>query len=300
MIFNIDPTDTPFVSAIGRRDVTNVNFDWQVADLKAVDADNAQPEGFELARAAAQPTVRVANTCQILRRDATVSRTQNKANAAGKNREMAHQMAMRMKEIKRDLEAIVVRNQGRNLGQDTIGVRKTRALESWLTTNVQRGATGANATNEFSSPTDGEKRPLTEFLVTIAQQQSFASGAEPNILMVGPVNKSRAVSKFEGRSGTQVAVSENKVTSNVTVYAGDFGNLRVVTNRWQRERSAFLLDPRYAKLGVYDAFKAVPIAKIGDADTKMIVGEYGLEMSNQKAHAVIADLFDTNGEYDAT
>jgi len=165
-----------------------------------------------------------------------------------------------------------------------------------LSTNALRASDGADATDANSAPTDGTQRALTEDLVKEAMQTSYINGAEPSILMVGPVNKLQ-VSKFTGRSATQVNVGENTVTSNVTIYASDFGELRVVVNRHQRENTAFLLDPEYAKVAYYRNFSRTPIAKIGDADTEMLIVEYGLEISNEGAHAAIADIFDTNAEY---
>lgn len=296
IIYNIDPTDTPFVSSIGRRNATNVTFDWQTEELPAVDGDNAQLEGFELTRVASTPTVRLSNVCQISKRDATVSGSQNAANPAGKAKEMAHQMALVSKALKRDVEKVLVGEQGRNNGNASTA-RKTRALESWLSTNVLRGAGGDDAANENGSPVDGTQRALTEALVKEAMQTAYISGAEPKVLMVGPVNKLQ-VSEFSGRSGTQVSVGQNTVTSNVTIYASDFGELKVVVNRWQRERTAFLLDPQYAAVAYYRNFQRSPIAKIGDAETEMVVVEYGLEMKNEKAHAAIADIFSTNSAYE--
>jgi len=297
IIYNIDPTDTPFVSSIGRRNASNVTFDWQTEALPEVDDDNAEVEGFELSRSVGTPTVRLSNVCQISKRDATVSGTQNNANAAGKAKEMAHQMALVSKALKRDVEKILVGAQGRNNGSSS-AARKTRALESWLDTNVLRADDGASAATEADAPTDGTQRALTEALVKEAMQTAYINGAEPSILMVGPVNKLQ-VSKFVGRAATQVSVGQNTVTSNVTIYASDFGELKVVVNRWQRERTAFLLDPSFAAVAYYRNFQRTPIAKIGDADTEMIVVEYGLEMKNEKAHAAIADIFSTNGEYDS-
>lgn len=295
IIYNIDPTDTPFVSSIGRRNVSNVTFDWQTEALPEVDGDNAEIEGFELSRSEATPTVRLSNVCQISKRDATVSGTQNNANAAGKAKEMAHQMALVSKALKRDVEKILVSAQGRDNGTAS-AARKTRALESWLDTNVLRGDSGASAATEGDAPTDGDQRALTEDLVKEAMQTAYINGAEPSVLMIGPVNKLQ-VSKFAGRSGTQVSVGQNTVTSNVTIYASDFGELKVVVNRWQRERTAFLLDPAFAAVAYYRNFQRTPIAKIGDADTEMIVVEYGLEMKNEKAHAAIADIFSSNASY---
>ena len=37
-------------------------------------------------------------------------------------------------------------------------------------------------------------------------------------------------------------------------------------------------------------FETIDIATIGDAITKMLVVEFGLEVSNEKAHGIAADL----------
>lgn len=298
VIYNIDPTATPFLSTIGRRNVSNVRFDWQVENLNAVNGANAAEEGFATDRVVATPTVRASNVCQISTKNATVSGTQQASNPAGKSDELAHQLALRSKELKRDMETILTGTQGLASGAAD-GIRKTRALESWLSTNVLRGATGANAATETASPTDGTQRALSEDLIKTAMQRAYIAGAEPSILMIGPVTK-LAVSKFTGRNGTQVQVNQNTVTSNVTIYASDFGDLKVVVDRFQRERTAFLLDPEFAAVAYFRNFSTQDIARVGDAETKQIVVEYGLEMRQQAAHAAVADIFSTNAQYGIT
>ena len=96
-IYNIDPFDTPVMSAIRRRNVKNRIFDWQTEHLPLVNATNADVEGFQLSPSVGTPTVRVNNCTQISHRDATVSGTQEESDAAGKGSEMAHQMAMAAK-----------------------------------------------------------------------------------------------------------------------------------------------------------------------------------------------------------
>ena len=49
-IYNIDPFDTPVMSAIRRRNVKNRIFDWQTEFLPLVNLANAQFEGFQLSQ----------------------------------------------------------------------------------------------------------------------------------------------------------------------------------------------------------------------------------------------------------
>jgi len=289
MIYNIDPTDTPFVTAVGRRNVSNVTFDWQTENLPAV-STTAELEGFELSRSAATATVRASNICQIQKRDATVTGSQQSMNSAGRNSEMAHQMALSSKALKRDMEKSLLANQASNSGNTTTA-RLTRAIESWLSTNASRGVGGASGSTSTAA-TDGTQRALDETLLKGNLQTCYINGAEPTLLMVGPVNKMK-VSAFTGRSTSQQVVSPSTILQSATIYASDFGDLKVVPNRWQRERTAFLLDPSYAAVGYFRNFQRTPIAKIGDAETEMIVVEYGLEMRNEAAHGVIADLTTT-------
>jgi len=291
IIYNISPTETPVISSIGRRNISNVTFDWQIESLPSVNLSNAELEGFELSRSTSTATTRPTNLAQISKRDATVTGSQQNANAAGKADEMARQMSIASKALKRDMESILCQNQAKTSGNSTTA-RTTRALEHWLATNVSRGSSGAAAASETAAMTDGTQRAFTETLLKSALQQAYTAGAEPTILLVGPVNKVK-VSDFTGRSQARQAVAATTIQQAVSVYASDFGEIKVVPSRFNRERTALLLDPEYAKVAFYRNFQQTEIAKIGDADTRMIVAEYGLEMSNEAAHAAIFDLTTT-------
>ena len=66
--------------------------------------------------------------------------------------------------------------------------------------------------------------------------------------------------------------------------------IEIVPSNFSRERSLLLVDPDFAKVSFLRSFDTVDIATIGDAQTKMVLAEYGLEMSNEAAHGVVADL----------
>lgn len=289
VIYNISPSDTPFMSAVAREKATSVLHEWQQDTLAAASTANAQLEGDAVTRATSAPTVRSQNYCQISSKDATISHTQEAANSAGRKSEMAYQMAKRSKELKRDMEAILTGNQGYNSGSTTTA-RTLRSLESWLGSNTSRGAgAGANATGSAFGATDGTQRTFTETLLKSVVQQVYSSGGEPTLLMVGPVNKQR-VSDFTGRTSAQQVVSEKKILAAASMYASDFGDLKVVPNRFQRERTAFVIDPEYAAVAFYRPFTQYQLGKLGAADSRVIEAEYTLQMRNEAAHGVIADL----------
>ena len=76
----------------------------------------------------------------------------------------------------------------------------------------------------------------------------------------------------------------------MSIYSSDFGELKIVPSNRSRERSLLLVDPEFAKVAYLRNFKTIDISTIGDAMTKMVICEYGLEVSNEAAHGVVADL----------
>jgi hypothetical protein len=286
IIYNISPMQTPFMSSIGTRNVNNVIFEWQTENLPTP-SGTGQLEGFNLTRAASTATARVKNACQISYRDATVTGSQEASDAAGKKSEMAHQLAIMAKALKRDMEEALCQNNAKEEG-DATTARQTRSFEAWISSNASRGAGGAAGT-DTTAATDGTLRDLTEDLLKDVLEDMFQNGAEPNLAICGPHNK-QVISGFTGRSQARQFVDANTVEASVAIYSSDFGELKIVPSNRSRERSLLLVDPEFAKVSYLRNFETIDIATIGDAETKMIVAEYGLEVSNEAAHGVVADL----------
>ena len=308
-IYNIDPFDTPVMSAIRRRNVKNRIFDWQTEFLPIVAPPsipgnpplpaiqpNAQFEGFQLSPNLAQPTIRVNNCTQISERDATVSGTQEEADAAGKGSEMAHQMALASKVLKSDMEMALCSRQARNDGNDTgPTARITEGFAHWLGRAVDKfgdpaaavapgtSVTGLPvlATDAFAVP--ATPVPITEDMLGAAMQQAYVNGASPSLWIVPPGPK-RTISTFVGRSTTQVLVGKTEVVSTIDVIATDFGRIKVAPSRWVATDIGLLIDPDYAAVAFFRAFRQYLMARTGDAETRMIVVEWGVEMRNPLAH----------------
>jgi hypothetical protein len=114
-------------------------------------------------------------------------------------------------------------------------------------------------------------------------QSAYGNGAAPDLLIVPPAIK-RTVSTFEGRASTQVLVGKTEVVATVDIIATDFGRIKVIPSRWIATDTALLIDPQYIAVAFFRNFRQFPIAKIGDAETRMILAEWGVEMRNPMAH----------------
>jgi Family of unknown function (DUF5309) len=301
-IYNIDPFDTPVMSAIRRRNVKNRLFDWQTEFLPTVAppyptaGNNAQIEGFQLAPHNAQPTLRQNNVTQISERDATVSGSQEESDAAGKGSEMAHQMAMSSKVLKSDMETALCSRQPRVTGDDTVPTaRVTEGFAHWLARATDRNAavngaiapgtvtTGVPVLSTDAFPVPGAPVQLTEQMLGDAMQKAYTNGASPTLWVVPPGPK-RTVSTFVGRSTTQVLVGKTEVVSTVDVLATDFGRVKCIPSRWVQPDIGLLIDPDYAAVAFFRSFRQYLMARVGDAEARMIVVEWGVEMRNSLAH----------------
>jgi hypothetical protein len=297
-IYNIDPFDTPVMSAIRRRNVKNRIFDWQTEFLPLVNLANAQLEGFALSNGPSQPTIRRNNVTQISERDATVSGSQEESDAAGKGSEMAHQMALAAKVLKSDMESILCSRQARNDGNDTgPTARTTEAFSHWLGRATDKNSNVAAAvapgtvitglpvaaTDTFAAPAAGVQVSITEAMLGDAMQQAYQNGGSPTMWIVPPGPK-RTISTFTGRSTSQVLVGKTEVVSTIDVIATDFGRVKVAPSRWLAPDVGLLIDPDYAAVAFFRAFRQFLMARVGDAETRMIVCEWGLEMRNPLAH----------------
>jgi hypothetical protein len=126
---------------------------------------------------------------------------------------------------------------------------------------------------------------MSESLLGDAMERAYNNGAQPNVLIVPPAIK-RTVSTFKGRDTTQVLVGKTEVIATVDIIATDFGRIRVMPSRWIATDTALLLDPDYLAFAFFRNFRQYPLARIGDAETRMILTEWGIEMRQPMAHVL--------------
>jgi len=295
VISNLTPEERPFMESIGRRDVSNTTFEWQVEELPSVNV-TAREEGAIATDDASTPTVRVSNVTQILSRNATVSGTQLSVDNAGKGGdELSHQMALISRALARDVESVLLANQAKASGSDGSPTRSTAGMGAWIRTNVSKASDGTNPTDAVGGDArnDGTPENFTETRLKDALKLAYENSADqPSIIMTGPYQKT-VLSTFSGRaSSTQVVALPTKadeVQATVSVYIGDFGTYKSVVNRFQRDRDVYIVNPDYAKVAYLRPFEQKELSVAGDAEKRMITVEFGLQVDNEKAHALVAD-----------
>ena len=298
MIYDISPTETPFMSSIGKTKATGVLHEWQTDSLSDATLANAAVEGADATSATLAPTTRVGNRTQISQKTIQIAGTEETIDKAGRKSEKAYQLAKASSELKRDMEKIMLANQAATPGDSTTA-RTLGSLQAWLNTNyVGTGTAGSLGTVARVAGTD---RAFTEPLLKAAVKSAYTNGGNPTVLMVSPTQK-QVVSTFAGIAEQRYAAPANKQTTIVgaaDVYLSDFGTLSVVPNRFTTAddeattgegEQAFVLDPEYAAVAFLRPFQTNELAKTGDSEKTQLVVEYTLEVKNEAAHALVSDL----------
>jgi hypothetical protein len=292
VIYDISPTETPIMSTLDRTKATAVFHEWQTDSLSAATSANAAVEGADGVSATISPTTRLGNYTQIVQKVVQTSGTLEAVNKAGRRSERAYQLAKASSELKRDMETIITANQGRDAGSSS-SARKLGAILSWLKTNTSKGTSGTDPTTiGVSTRSDGATRTFTEQLLKDEVAAAFDSGGNPTMLVVGSGLKQK-VSSFAGIAAQRYMAPGDQPTTIIgaaDVYMSDFGTLSVVPDRFMRTRDALLIDPEYMALSYLRPFQTNDLAKTGDSEKTQLLCEFTLEMRNEAASAIVADL----------
>jgi hypothetical protein len=293
VIYNIDPVETPFVSGIEKVKSSAVLHEWQTQALAAASSTNSVLEGDDGITDTATPTVRLGNYHQISDKVARVAGTTRSVDQAGAGDALDYQMMLKGKELKRDMETILLANQARTAG--ALGTpRGVGAVLAYIYSNTSKGTNGsdpASTTPGSSNRTDGSMRAFTEALLKGVLQSVWINGGTPDTILTGGFNKQQ-FSTFTGRSQPMEQSSSRKIVATVDVYESDFGTLKVVPDRFMRARDVLVLDLEMWGLATMPSrnMASWPLAKTGDSDRRQLLTEYTLEARNEKSSGGVFDV----------
>lgn len=296
VIYSISPTDTPMMSSIGKTKATAVLHEWQTDSLASATLSNFTVEGATASDATMSPTTRIGNRTQIAQKTVKISGTLQSVDKAGRKSEKSYQLAKASSEIKRDMETSLLSNQIAANG-DSSTARKLGGLQAWLSTNFDGGTSGVAGSLGTTARTNGTNRTFTEDILKVVVRKVYAAGGNPKVLMVNPAHK-QLVSAFTGIAAQRFMAPSNAPTTILAaadVYLSDFGTISVVPNRFMTstnscDETAFVLDPDMAAIAYLRPFQTNELAVTGDNESTQLLAEYTLEVRNEAAHGIIADI----------
>lgn len=295
VIFDVSPTDTPLLTLAKRKKATARYHQWQEDALAAASSNKAE-EGADASYATAAGTTTLGNYCQISTKTVDISRTLDIVNKYGRKSEVALQLMKRGKELKRDMEFTICRNQESASGT----ARATAGWECMISGNLVRANSGQTAdysvrgfaAASWSAPEDGSLVTFIEADLVSALGLAWEDGGDPSIIMMSKKNKNL----FNAFTGVATKYNEVKGTAQATVtgasdiYVSSYGNHTVKLNRYMRDAAVFCLDPEYISVAYLDGIKKEPMAKTGDSERYLMTVEYALVCDNRSAHATVGGV----------
>ena len=307
-VYMVDPFKTPLLNMAAKGKAEAIYHEWDTDSLAAQNLANAQIQGDSATADPVAATARLGNYTQISRKVVSLAGTLQAVRAAGATNKMGYQLLKSTKALKRDMEGIITNNAARTApGATTAAV--TAGFPTWITANTefQTGGTpsGANPTGTTSAGTDtfgngttprtdnSVLAAITEAQVDALAQSIFAnSGDSPDYLLVSSKNK-QLISKFAGPGTRFTRVEDKALATAFDEYDTDFGSIRIVPDLFlARSKDCFAVKRPYVAVSYLRPFQTVPLAKVGDADQKMLIVEYAFEVRNERA---CGGIFDTTG-----
>jgi len=299
IIYNISPMDTPFLNGCGRGSADNTTFEWQTDELKTA-AANMQIEGNDYASTAATEPRRLSNYTQISATQVQSSGTAEAVDFAGRKSTQAYQLAKRAKEMKRDMEYMLLQGTAKVAGSSGTA-RETACFPTWIgtnsasTTNVVAASTGAGLTNSGSSTypdgttsatTGGANTTTTIALINNVVERIWNLGGTPDTILCNSTVKGTISSSSVG--GAVVAAPRNDIGSknNITavnavdVLVTDFGTFKVVPDRFIPATNVNFIDFDLWSVDYLRPFRTETLAKSGDSVKQLLIAEYGLRAKN--------------------
>lgn len=297
IIYNISPTDTPFVSAIGRETASAVYHEWQTDALVAANANNKAIQGDDLSNESRPATTRLGNYTQIFTKVVGTSTTQRAVRSAGRSDEHGYQLAKAGRELKRDLEARYTGNYAAVPPAAATAGEAAGAL-GFMRTNVSRGASGVSPTLSGTTTgypnaaaVNGTQRAFTETLLKAAIAQAWNAGGEPSLVIMS-LGQKQVAATFSGlaQSRRETGDKRLKIIAGADVYVSDVGELQFVPDRFCSARDALIIDPEMWAIATLDPMQKRKLAVTGLADRDAMYTEQTLVCRNDGASAVVADL----------
>jgi hypothetical protein len=298
-LFNIAPSDTPLLSALGGlgngKRTTSVEFEWQTEDLETTSVNNSKVEGATAPTASEVSRSNVSNVVEIHQEAVEVSYTKQAAvglhnginTGDGSNPvtdELQHQIMLKLKKIAVDIEKSFLSGTYTKPANNSTA-RKTGGVLTAVSTNV------------FAN--GGTNRAVSKTIVDSALSAMFTAGSplsnDSTVLMLGPAQKVALTNLYGQTPLNQPPMTRNIGGIAVDTVVTDFGAFGVMLNRWFPANSIGIIDlsvlaPVFLEIPGKGTLFTEPLAKTGSSEKYQIYGEVGLEYGPEVYHGWIKDL----------
>ena len=305
-LYQISPTETPLVSAIGGLSLqglsngqndgrtTSTEFEWSTVDIRTTSASNTKVEGAAAPTANSQSRSNVTNVVEIHQSKVSVAYSKMAAigQKAGSNNdlpsnvtnEVDFQIGQELRAIAVDIEKSFTTGTYQKPANNSTA-RQTRGLRTAITTNLAaNGGTG---------------RALTKALFDGLLTTMHGNGAifdETVVVIAGAAQKVNLSNIYSAATLNQPTQTRNVGGVAVDTLVTDFGVLGVMLDRWWPTGELAVVnlgvcEPVWLDIpGKGHGLFAEPLGLVGSSVDYQLYGEVGLEYGPEQYHGVLDDL----------
>jgi len=267
-IKDIDVLETHVSSTSASVPVTNKVHSWVIDPVTAQSAQAGTVELSDTTYAATDPTL-LLNTTQVIEKGVAVAATNQNTDHAGFKDKWAREKTKKMKEWKNQLELSAV--SGTLVSGTGTAARSMAGLRTFASTLVSVHGSGVS---------------LTSAMLNTMLKEAWTAGSDHDTILVGAGLKQR-ISMFTQNTTQNIDADEFKSVGRIDVYQSDFGTQEVVKHRYVELDAVTANLVTYIKdfvyMGVMDEVHYEDRAKTGYYRKGAIVGEYTVEVKNEKA-----------------
>lgn len=229
--------------------------------------NDASVEGADVLDDVSRARTRKSNNTMIFKKDIIVSGTMRAVTLLGGiSDELDYQIQMRTREVLRDLEKAVILSRAAN----TVG--------SATATRTMKGVLQQISTNSVSIPTGFDATHIT----SVIKRAWDNGGSDIDVIVCGQAVKEQ----FDTLNQSKVVVSndESLVRNRVEVFEGTYGIHQLVMSRWMPSKQAIAISKNRIKVTPLAgrSFGYQSVAKTGDSEKGMLIGEYTCEVRNEE------------------
>ena len=314
-IWQIDNIPLELSSRIGTDSHENQYAEWTVEEMGAIDTDNGVLDGADASKTNETVGERQGNHSQISTKDIAVSQRAQNVDTIGYANALTHQVTQRQKDLRQDVEAIMLTSQA-SVKSAAATVPRSAGLGAWITdataaangtTEGGFGASTGDIVDARTGAADASDVALTESMVRSVSQLVYEEGGESSVFMSTP-SVCKEFSEYLFTSSARVAALQSDVsqqksavtaTGAVNVFVSDFSTLEIVSNRKQQVEgtdtavSVYLLDPSMLRLSFLEGWNVKPLSKTGLSDKRQMSVDWTLKVLNPKAQGGIFNIDQT-------
>ena len=244
---------------------------------------DAATDGADVLVDTSRPRPRTGNYTQLFKKDVIVSGTmQSVAQHGGIADELEYQKQMRLREAMRDLEKALIlgRISGNTIGSGSA----TRTFRGLLQAIVTNSVVCSSIGTDFGSTTMAFFEDQVNTAIKAAWVQG---GTDIDLFVCGDTVKRR----FDQLNNSRVRIANDETTfrNQMVIYECTYGIFRVMLNRWMPpHKVSMIATPRVKVVPLTGrSFHYEAVAKTGDAEKGMILGEYTAEAKNENGMATL-------------